>query len=116
MAQRDRILTFFVTGSAIIIGLLTKDKENWPLLGVIPILANFAAAMYAQTDLNIRMLSIWLKTDYSSLLEAYRQEIDFNHKIVHWDKSVVETDKKTRGFASCVSYITTFFIFFYFHC
>ena len=109
MEHRDRILTLFISGAAIVIGFYLKNRTVWPLLGVIPIFSIFAAAMYVQMDLHIRMLSVWLKQDYSNMLENYKQKIKLNYEISHWDHSDIEVGD-IRGFASTIRYMTVAFL------
>lgn len=109
MEQRDRILTLFISGAAIVIGLHLKDKSLWPLLGVIPVFSIFASAMYVQIDLHIRMLSVWLKQDYSIMLHDYKQQMNLGFEISHWDRSEIEVGE-IRGFASTIRYWMVTFI------
>ena len=65
----------------------------------------FASAMYVQIDLNIRMLSIWLKQDYSRMLKNYKTKMNLDFEICHWDRSEIEVGE-IRGFASTIRYFT----------
>ena len=60
LEQRDRIITLFISGSAIVFGLYLKDHTLWPILSFIPVLSIFASSMYGQNDIHIRTLHIWL--------------------------------------------------------
>jgi hypothetical protein len=95
IAARDEILSriearrqtvnFYLTGVAAVMGFALHQSDLWPLFYLIPFLGLFAAVSYVQDDLSIRVISIWLRTEYSAALEDFRKINNIRYALPHWD-------------------------------
>lgn len=101
--QRDRYLLYFATVSAAILGIYIKDTSFWEILCLVPICCLIVGILYTQTDMNIKLLSLWLRNDYTLMLAEYRKELNLEINLTHWDCSDIEHGD-LRGLASSFRY------------
>lgn len=109
LKQRDQVLLFFITGSTVVFGFYLKYPETWAILSIIPIFSVFTASRYVETDINVRILSIWLKQEYTKLLQEHCVAEGIGYSLRHWDSSEIEVGP-IRGFASTLRYRTISFV------
>ncbi len=79
---RDQYIYYAVTAIGLIYSFALSNEDHVRILFTISVVSAVSAVMYAQAEMTIGVLCLWLKTEYSSgLRDALGKEVP------HWDAS-----------------------------
>jgi hypothetical protein len=79
---RDQYIYYAVTAIALIYSFALTNEDHVRILFTVSIISAVSAILYAQAEMTIGVLCLWLKTEYSDKL----REI-FGQDVPHWDAS-----------------------------